>query len=150
MGLISEPLSLMYSELAITIGSVYLFLPVMVTSLVPVLEQIPPAYFEAAESLGAKEGTVFLKIILPLTFPGLMVGSVLVFTGTMSAYTTPSLLGGNQNMMLSTLVYQQANQLSNWTQASLLAFIMILISLLMMKGMAFLEKRFDERSYDER
>ncbi len=148
--LISEPLSLMYSELAIVIGSVYLFLPVMITSLVPILENISKDYLEAAESLGAQDAKVFFKIVLPLSFPGLMVGTVLVFTGSMSAYTTPSLLGGNQNMMLSTLIHQQASQLSNWTSASMISFIMILISIGLMKGMEQLENIFDKRSYDEK
>lgn len=148
--LISEPLSLMYSELAIVIGSVYLFLPVMITSLVPILENISKDYLEAAESLGAQDAKVFFKIVLPLSFPGLMVGTVLVFTGSMSAYTTPSLLGGNQNMMLSTLIHQQASQLSNWTSASMISFIMILISIGLMKGMEQLENIFDKRAYDEK
>lgn len=148
--LISEPLSLMYSELAIVIGSVYLFLPVMITSLVPILENISKDYLEAAESLGAQDAKVFFKIVLPLSFPGLIVGTVLVFTGSMSAYTTPSLLGGNQNMMLSTLIHQQASQLSNWTSASMISFIMILISIGLMKGMEQLENIFDKRAYDEK
>lgn len=148
LSLIEEPLSLMYTELAIMVGSVYLFLPLMITTLTSVMENIDSDLVNATLSLGAKPYQVFFKVIIPLCFSGILVGSVLVFTGTLSAYTTPSLLGGNQNMMLATLLYQQANQLSNWTNAGMISLIMIVLSLTVMKGMNRLSKRLDKRGYE--
>lgn len=95
-GLIEQPLNLLYTEFAIIIGSVYLFLPTMIMTLVGVMENIEGEMLEAAETLGANPMTAFRKIVLPLSIPGTIVGSILVFTGTLTAYTTPQLLGGNQ------------------------------------------------------
>lgn len=145
IGLIKEPLSMMYSEFAIIIGSVYLFLPLMIMTLVSVMENISDDYIEAAMSLGADFSRVFFKVIIPLSASGIVVGSVLVFTGVISAYTTPSLLGGNKKMMLTTLLNQQASVLSDWNNASVIAFMMILISLMLMWSMNFLEKKLDTR-----
>lgn len=143
--LIKEPLSMMYSEFAIIIGSVYLFLPLMIMTLESVMENISDDYIEAAMSLGANFGKVFFKVIIPLSASGIVVGSVLVFTGTISAYTTPSMLGGNKKMMLTTLLNQQAGVLSNWDNAAIIAFIMIMISMFLMLSMNLLEKKLDKR-----
>ncbi|ADO82514.1 ABC transporter permease [Ilyobacter polytropus] len=127
--LVDKPVKLLYTEFAIIIGSVYLFLPLMVVSLVGVMENIEDDLLEAAESLGANKFTAFFKVIFPLSMPGLIVGSVLVFTGAFTAYTTPQLLGGNQNMVLATLVYQRAMTLGDWTGASVVATVMIITTL---------------------
>ena len=127
--IINEPLKLLYTEFAIIIGTIYLFLPLMVVSLVGVMENIEDDLLEAAESLGANRITAFFKVIFPLSIPGLIVGSVLVFTGTLTAYTTPQLLGGNTNMVLSTLVYQRSMTLGDWTSASVVATVMIVTTL---------------------
>lgn len=143
--IIEQPLNLLYSEFAIIIGSVYLFLPTMIMTLIGVMESIEPEMLEAAETLGASPFVAFRKIILPLSIPGAIVGSTLVFTGTLTAYTTPQLLGGNQKMVLSTLLYQKANTLGDWTQASILSFIMIFITVLVMQGLNWLAKKADRR-----
>lgn len=129
MNIISKPLNILYTEFAIIIGTVYLFLPLMIVSLVGVMENIEDDLLEAAESLGASRLIAFFKIVFPLSVPGLIVGSVLVFTGSLTAYTTPQLLGGNTNMVLSTLVYQKAMTLGDWTGASVVATIMIITTL---------------------
>jgi putative spermidine/putrescine transport system permease protein len=81
LNLISEPQKFLYTEFAVIIGSVYLFLPLMITSLVGVMENIENELLEAAESLGANKITAVFKIVFPLSVPGLIVGSVLVFAG---------------------------------------------------------------------
>lgn len=143
--IIQEPIGFMYTEFSIIVGSVYLFLPVMVNTLVSVLSQIDGKLIEAAQTLGASSRSIFKEIILPLAFPGIVLGAVLVFTGTISAYVTPSLLGGNKNMMLSTLLYQQANELMNWNAASVFALIMIVLSAGIMKIMTSLSHLIDKR-----
>lgn len=128
--LVSEPLKLLYTEPAIVIGSVYLFLPIMISSLVGVMEHIDNDLILAAGSLGANKLKAFLTVVLPLCIPGLIVGSVMVFTGAASAYTTPQLLGGNKNMVMATFIYQQSMILGDWTAASVVATIMVVLSIL--------------------
>ncbi|MDR0561146.1 MAG: ABC transporter permease [Spirochaetaceae bacterium] len=123
-----EPLQMLYTESAVIAGSVYLFLPVMIASLTGVMEHIDDELLEAAESLGASQSSAFFKVAVPLCIPGLLVGSVMVFTGTASAYTTPQLLGGNKNMVMVTLIYQQAITLGNWGNASAIAALMAAMS----------------------
>ncbi|MHC5267677.1 ABC transporter permease [Enterococcus sp. LJL98] len=148
LGLIEQPLGLLYTEFAIIIGSVYLFLPTMIMTLVGVMENIEGEMLEAAETLGAPPLKAFLKIVLPLSIPGAIVGSILVFTGTLTAYTTPLLLGGNQKMLLSTFLYQKASTLGDWNGVSVLAFIMILVTLVVMQGLNFISKKMDRREID--
>lgn len=143
--LVERPMQMLYTEGAIIVGSVYLFLPTMISTLSAVMENIGSETVEAALTLGARPSKVFFRIIVPLSFSGVLVAGVLVFAGTISAYTTPTLLGGNQKMMLSTLLYQQSNTLANWDAASLLAFVMILCSLGVMKLFNVLAKNIDKR-----
>lgn len=93
LGLTSEPLHLLYTEGAIVVGSVYLFLPTVLSTLSSVMEKIGGETIEAAYSLGARPITAFFRIIVPLSFSGTLVAGVMVFAGTISAYTTLTLLG---------------------------------------------------------
>ena len=145
---INEPLSLLYTDFSIIIGSVYLFLPTMIMTLVGVLENIDDDLLEAAATLGLSPLKGFFKIILPLSLPGMIVGSILVFTGTLTAYTTPQLLGGNKKMMLATLLYQRATTLGDWTSASVIALVMIVITFAVMKALNVLAKSMDKRGGD--
>lgn len=147
-GIIKEPITLLYTDFAIIIGSVYLFLPTMIMTLIGVLENIDDDILEAASTLGLSPIKIFLKIIFPLSLPGMLVGSVLVFTGTLTAYTTPQLLGGNKKMMLATLLYQRATTLGDWTSASVIALVMIVITFIVMKGFNLLAKSMDKRGGD--
>lgn len=141
----SEPVQLLYTEFAIVIGSVYLFLPTMVSTLSPVMESIGSETIEAANTLGSTPTKTFFRIVLPLSFSGVLIAGVLVFAGTISAYTTPTLLGGNRRMMLATLLYQQSNTLANWDAASLISFIMIICSMGVMKVFNIIAHRLDKR-----
>jgi len=145
LGIIEDPIRLLYTDFAIVIGSVYLFLPVMISTLTSVMEGIGDDVIEASYGLGCSPAMTFFKIIIPLSFSGLLVASVLVVTGTIRAYTTPTLLGVNQNMMLASLLYQQSNTLSNWSTSAVIAFIMILISLGVMKLFNILAAKVDKR-----
>ncbi|WP_207940792.1 spermidine/putrescine ABC transporter permease [Enterococcus sp. DIV2402] len=145
VGIIDQPLSLLYTEFAIIIGSVYLFLPTMIMTLVGVMENIEGEMLEAAETLGASPFIAFIKIVLPLSIPGAIVGSILVFTGTLTAYTTPQLLGGNQKMLLATFLYQKASTLGDWNAVAIIALIMIVTTLIVMKGLNVIASRMDRR-----
>jgi len=145
LNIVDQPLQLLYTEFAILIGSIYLFLPLMVVSLVGVMENIEGELMEAAESLGAGRLKAFFKVVFPLSLPGLIVGAVLVFTGTLTAYTTPQLLGGNKNMVLATLIYQRTLSLNDWNSAAVIATIMILTTLVVISVINKLAARLNER-----
>ena len=145
IGLVSKPKKLLYTDLAIIIGSVYLFLPLMIVTVTGVMENIDDDMMEAAQSLGASRFSAFMKVIFPMILPGIIVGGILVFTGTLTAYTTPQLLGGNSNMVLATLIYQRAMSMGDWSGASVVALIMILVTLTVIKGFNALAARLDRR-----
>ena len=128
IGLAKRPLSLLYNEFSMTVGFIQLFLPQMILSLIGVMDNISEDLNLAAGSLGAPRRKVFTKVVLPLSVPGLVTGCVLVFTGCLTAYTTPQLLGGTDTRLLSTMIYQQAMSLGDWTQASVIAVVMIVIT----------------------
>ncbi|MBR3019707.1 MAG: ABC transporter permease [Clostridia bacterium] len=130
IGLFSRPQSLLYNEFSMTVGFVQLFLPQMILSLLGVMDSIPEDLTEAAGSLGAPRFVAFLRIVFPLSVSGLVTGAVLVFTGCMTAYTTPQLLGATDTQVLSTMVYQYAMSLRDWTQASAVAMVMIVVTML--------------------
>ena len=145
LGVIKEPITLLYTEFSVLMGTIYLFLPLMIITLVGVMENIDNDMMEAAESLGANRLTAFFKVVLPLSLPGIIVGSVLVFTGALSAYTTPSLLGGTKNLVMATLINQKSTVLGDWTGASVIALIMIVTTIVVMKVLNFIAARLDKR-----
>lgn len=140
-----KPMKLLYTDFAIIIGSVYLFLPLMIVTVTGVMENIDDDMMEAAQSLGAGRFEAFMKVIFPMSLPGIIVGGILVFTGTLTAYTTPQLLGGNSNMVLATLIYQRVMSVGDWNGASAVALIMIVITLIVIRGFNALAARLDKR-----
>ena len=129
IGLFAKPQSLLYNEFSMTVGFVQLFLPQMILSLIGVMDSIPDDLTLAAGSLGATRIGSFFHVVFPLSISGLVTGSVLVFTGCMTAYTTPQLLGGTDTRVLSTMIYQYAMSLRDWTQASVVAVVMIVVTM---------------------
>ncbi|WP_337271133.1 ABC transporter permease [Oryzifoliimicrobium ureilyticus] len=127
-GLTDSPIRILFSETAVFIGLLQLFLPLMVISLISALENMPRDVVSAARVLGANWLQVFWKVIIPLTKEGLVVGGTLVFTGSLTAYITPAILGGSKVLMLETLLYQQVTVSSNFVAASVIAFILIVMS----------------------
>ncbi|MDB5506268.1 MAG: spermidine/putrescine transporter permease [Devosia sp.] len=129
IGVISQPLTMLYTQGAVITAMVYLFVPLMILTLSGVLESIPDDLLQASASLGAKPSATFLQVILPLSVPGLIVGAVLVFTGSFTAYATPQLIGGESQMVMGTLMYQQAMVTFDWVSASTIATIMVVITI---------------------
>lgn len=129
-GLIDEPLRILFTEWAVFIGLLQLMMPLMLLSLVSAMENLPRDVVPAARSLGASEGQVFWRVIMPLTREGLVVGGTLVFTGCVTAYVTPALLGGPKVTMLATLLYQKAGVTVDYAAAAVISVIMLLTTLL--------------------
>ena len=141
IGLFAKPQSLLYNEFSITVGFVQLFLPQMILSLIGVMDSISDDLTLAAGSLGATRIGSFFHVVFPLSISGLVTGSVLVFTGCMTAYTTPQLLGGTDTRVLSTMIYQYAMSLRDWTQASVVAVVMIVVTMLVSSVFNSLSRR---------
>lgn len=134
MGLVDRPVGLLYNEFSMIVGFIQLFLPLMILSLIGVMDNISEDLNLAACNLGASKMGAFRHVVLPLSIPGLVTGSVLVFTGCLTAYTTPQLLGGTDTRVLATMIYQQAMSLGDWTQASVIAVVMIIVTMLVSVG----------------
>ena len=109
------------------IGLLQLFLPLMIIPLVSAMENMPRDAVSAARVLGANWLQVFWKVILPLTREGLVVGGTLVFTGALTAYITPAVLGGAKVLMLETLLYQRVTVANDFVSASVIAMILIVM-----------------------
>ena len=125
VGLTDAPIRFLFTETAVFLGLLQLFLPLMIISLVSALENLPKDAVPAARILGANWLQVFVKIILPLTREGLIVGGTLVFTGSLTAYITPAILGGSKVLMLETLLFQRVTVANDFVSASVIAFILI-------------------------
>ena len=130
LGITDEPTRFLYSETAIILGLVQLFLPLMVLSLVSALENISDEVVEAARSLGAGGFTTFARVIVPLSADGLVLGGTLVFTGAITAYVTPAILGGPRLLVLATLLQQRALVAMDWTGATVVAVVMLVTALI--------------------
>ncbi|MDA3940533.1 MAG: ABC transporter permease [Spirochaetia bacterium] len=137
----SEPLRLMYTEGAIVAGLLQLFMPIMVLTLVSALENIPEEVEEAALSLGSGKTGTFFRVLVPLSFDGLIMGVTLVFTGCITAYVTPAILGGSKVLTLSTLMRQEALVLMNWEGATVIAVIMIVTTLVLYNTLRLMRPR---------
>lgn len=146
LGLTDEPLRLMFNFTGLMIGLTHIFLPVMVLVLIAVIQNIPRDLEEAAGVLGAGRAVVFAKVVLPLSAPGILAGSILVFVLTVSALVTPRLLGGPTYKVVSTLVYEQFLQLLNWPAGSALALLMTAIVLLLLWLGARIARRWEARA----
>lgn len=141
LGLEGAPYSMLYTQGSVIIAMIYLFVPLMVLTLVGVLENIPDDLIEAASSLGATQAAIFRQIIFPLAVPGLIVGAVLVFTGSFTSYATPQLLGGDQQMMMGTLLHQRAMVAFDWDGAATVSAIMVVVTLVVVGAMTHIAKR---------
>jgi putative spermidine/putrescine transport system permease protein len=128
VGLTDEPIRFLFTQTAVFIGLLQLFLPLMVISLVSALENMPRDVVPAARVLGANWLHIFVKVVLPLTREGLVIGGTLVFTGAVTAYITPAILGGAKVLTLVTLLYQRVTIANDLVSASVIAFILIVMS----------------------
>lgn len=141
LGIIREPLKLLYTPISVIIGLVHLFLPLMILSLTSAMENIHPSIMEASRSLGAGEIRAFWTTIVPLTMPGLVMGVASVFTGAITAYVTPQMLGGSGVLMLSTLLYQKTMVTFDWDVASIIATVSAALTLIITFGLGAVARK---------
>ena len=130
-GVISTPIEIMYTELAVIIGIAAVNLPFMVLTLSSVIEGIDRAVEEAAFSLGANPWAMFQRVLVPLAMPGILAGTILTFILAMNAYATPVLLGGPKFQTMGPLVYNQFAQQNNWPFGAAISFILMAATLIL-------------------
>jgi putative spermidine/putrescine transport system permease protein len=140
LGVIAEPLQIMFTELAVVVGIVAVNLPFMVLTLQAVIEGIDRAVEEAAFSLGADPFAMFRRVLWPLALPGIIAGILLTFILGMNAYATPVLLGGPKFKMMGPLVFGQF-QLNNWPFGAAVAFILMTSTLVLTAAANILMQR---------
>lgn len=129
MGLIDAPLQMMYTNFAVYIGIIYSYLPFMILPLYASLEKLDGTLLEAAGDLGANPVRSFIDITLPLSFPGIIAGSMLVFIPAMGEYVIPALLGGPDNLMIGRVLYDEFFFNRDWPLASAIAIFLIALLL---------------------
>ncbi len=130
-GIIREPLGLLYSDFAVLVGQVYGELPFMILPIYVALERLDKRLLDAAQDLGANRFWTFVRVTLPLSRPGLMAGTVLVFIPSLGAFITPDLLGGAKSVMIGNLIQSQFTLL-NQPFGSALSLILTLSVLILL------------------
>lgn len=141
MGLLERPIKLMFNLTGLLLGMSHIFLPFMVLMLVPVIQAIPRDAQAAAYTLSASRPRVFWSVTLPLTAPGILSGSILVFVLTISALVTPRMLGGPTYKVMATLIYDEFLQTLEWPSGAAMAFTLTAMTLLIIAISSRLLKR---------
>jgi spermidine/putrescine transport system permease protein len=138
IGLIHNPLSLLYNNGAVVLGLVYGYLPFMVLPLYATLERLDHNLLEAAADLGARPWSTLTRIVIPLCAPGIRAGATLVFIPCLGAYLTPDLLGGGKSVMIGNLIQNQFTTARDWPFGS--AISLALMAIVMALLVAFLRR----------
>jgi putative spermidine/putrescine transport system permease protein len=131
IGIINEPMEMLYTEFATVIAMTHILLPFMILPLYSVMRGIDPSYFRAALSMGARPIPAFVRIYLPMSLPGLSAGALLVFIISVGYYITPALVGGTEGQMISNLIAFHMQQSNNWGLAAALGSILLAVILLL-------------------
>lgn len=141
LGLIATPLKLMFNLTGLMIGLTHIYLPFMVLMLVAAIRNVPRDVEAAAATLGSSRAHVFAAVTLPLSAPGILAGSILVFVLTISALVTPRMLGGPTYKVMATLIYDEYMQLLDWPRGSALSFALTVMAV----GIIWLSSRLTRR-----
>ncbi len=143
LGLIDTPIKLMYTSTGIVIALVHVLVPFMVLAVWAALQRQDPATERAAASLGASQSRIFFRIVIPQAMPGILSGSLIVFSLAASAFATPAILGGRRVKVVSTTVYDEFLNTLNWPLGAAIAMLLLVAVLLVLLSY----NRFVERRY---
>jgi spermidine/putrescine transport system permease protein len=138
LGLIREPLPLLFNDGAVIVGLVYGYLPFMVLPLYAAIDRIDFSLMEAAGDLYANGRRAFWHVLLPLSLPGVIAGSVLVFVPSLGAFVTPDLLGGAKTVMIGNLIQSQFLTARDWPFGS--AFSVLLMAVVLVATLVYFRK----------
>jgi len=128
LGVVDEPLPLLYNPGAVLLGLVYGYLPFMVLPLYATLERLDPSLLEAAADLGARPWRTLTRVILPLCRPGLLAGATLVFVPCLGAYLTPDLMGGGKTILIGNVIQNQFTAARDWPFGSALSLVLMALA----------------------
>lgn len=141
LGLLDRPAKFLFTELGIIIGLSYIMTPFMVLTVASVLQNIDRSLEDAALDLGANRLVTFLKVTFPLSLPGVIAGSLIIFTLSVSAYVTPSILSGGKETVMSMLIFQQYTSVFNFEFGATLAVVLLVATLLIIAAYLFVVER---------
>lgn len=127
LGLVSEPLDLLYTEFSMVVGFVYIYLPYVVLTMYVSMERLDYRLIEAARDLGATDLRVFRDVVVPQTLPGAAAAALIVYARIAGAYATPEILGGPGNVMIASLVVQAFRQYFDYGFAAALSFVFVAV-----------------------
>jgi spermidine/putrescine transport system permease protein len=126
-GIIHQPLSILFTNSAVVIGLVYNLLPFMILPIMTNIERLDDRLIDAARDLGANQFTTFRRVIIPLTMPGIIAGSILVFLPAMTIFYIPDILGGAKSILLGNLIQNQFLIAENWPTGSAVSAVLTLV-----------------------
>lgn len=132
LGLIDEPIRMLYTEFAVYIGIVYTYMPFMILPLYANMEKLDMSLNEAAADLGSRPTNTFFKVTLPLTIPGIVAGCLLVFIPATGEYVIPDLLGGGNVQMIGRVLFNEFSRNSDWPVAAAVAIVLLFLLVLPM------------------
>ena len=130
IGLIDEPIRMLYTEFAVFVGIVYTYMPFMILPLYANMEKLDTSLNEAAADLGSKPTNTFFKVTLPLTIPGIVAGSLLVFIPATGEYVIPDLLGGGNVQMIGRVLFNEFSRNTDWPVAAAVAIVLLFLLVL--------------------
>jgi putative spermidine/putrescine transport system permease protein len=148
LGVLSQPLALMYNATGTTIGMAHILLPFLVLPLFASMQSIDRDLLKAASALGGSPGFVFWRVFFPLSLPGLTAGALLVFVLSIGYYVTPQLLGGGSTVMIGQLIQRNVELFSSWGAASAVSMVllaMVMALFLVMRRFLSLDRVFGAR-----
>jgi ABC-type spermidine/putrescine transport system permease subunit I len=141
LGIIDEPIKLLYNTTGVVVGMTHILLPYMILSLYSVMESIDTRLLQAAQGLGARPWKAFVQIFFPLSIPGVLSGALIVFVLGIGYFITPALLGGPDNLMISQLIHDQVNIVLNWNFAAAIAIILLVFTSIFLCIAAIITKK---------
>lgn len=133
LGIIKIPLEMLYTDGAVLLGMVYDLLPFTVLPIYTSIEKLDPSLLEAASDLGAGKAHRFVRVILPLTMPGIFAGSIQTFIPSLGLFYISDMMGGAKTMYIGNLIKNQFMSARNWPMGAALAIVLILVTLVIMK-----------------
>ena len=143
LGLIERPLKMLYTSGGIVVALVHVLVPFMVLAVWAAMARQDPANEKAAASLGASQATIFFRIVIPQAMPGILSGSLIVFSLAASAFATPAILGGRRIKVISTTVYDEFLNTLNWPLGAAIAMLLLFaVLLILISYNRFVEKRY--------
>ena len=140
-----EPLALLYNQRAVVIGLVYVHLPFMILPIYASMEKLDRSYLEASLDLGAGHWRTLISVLIPLTWPGIASGSLLVFILSLGTFLTPDLLGGTDSIMIGNLIAQQFGPSRDWAFGAAISFLLMYLTFIVLWLRAGYANRYDDK-----